>query len=284
MDRNRDPITTVVQPLDGTHALYDIGLTLVQPFYGEIDRLKRLYCDSWVKYNVEIKNKLRIILADDCGTPAIHETVERLNRNANLDITVYRITKNLRYNTAGALNLGVTNATTDFILMMDNDCTFLPDQMHKVMQLKPLDGWLYKFKKDRITNDPRLKAITRYLPCTNLLHRNVFDAVGGFDEDFTGEYSGGYGYFDCHFDYKVLQKSFTRGCVRDVIATEYMDALDPNIVGTGLDNIKKIERTEGHMRTNKSLYRKKQNNHSLNNYKILRFPWEKVYESAFRSA
>ena len=281
MGSNRDPIVTVEQPLTGSVSLYEAGLTLVQPFYGEVDRLKRLYYDSWTKYSKEIKNKLRIILVDDCGTPAIHETVANINIDSNLYIKVFRITNNLRYNTAGALNLGCTNASTDFILMMDNDCTFLPAEMHKVMQLRPLDGWLYKFKRNRITNDPKLKAINRYLPCTNLLHRNVFTAVGGFDEDFTGEYSGGYGYFDCHFDYKVLQKLFTRGCVHEVIVTEYMDAVDPNVTGTGLKNVKKVERSEGHMRMNKSLYRKKQNNHSLNNYEILRFPWEKVYESTF---
>lgn len=274
-------IVAVEPPLDGKKSLYEAGLTLIHPFYGEVDRFKQLYHDSWVKYNPEIKKNLRIILADDCGEPPIHKAVQSEVKDKDLNISVYRIKKNLRYNTAGALNLGCTMAETDFILMMDNDCTFLPDDMHKVMQLKPSDGWLYKFRKNRITSDPHLKANTRYLPCTNLLHKNVFNTIGGFDEDFTGEYSGGYGYFDCHFDHKLIhQFGFNRGCVLGIIATEYMNDIVPGKESNTSDrlaNIKKTERSKEHMVINRKLYRAKQKDPKLNNYNILRFEWEKVY-------
>jgi hypothetical protein len=190
-------------------------------------------------------------------------------------LSIYRITDDLQYNTAGALNLGSTEAKTDFIFHMDSDCAIEVDMMDRVMKLKPEKNFIYKFRRNRITDDVDRKKNVRWLPCANLLHKDVYNAVGGFDEDFTGSRSGGYGFFDNHFDHKILQKGFIRAVIDGIIVTEYMESLNEDRatgpLGVG------VHRTGDQNKTNKRLYRHKQMDASLNNYDILRFKWEKVY-------
>lgn len=255
------------QPGHGKHTLYEKGLTLVHPFFGEDKRFDMLY-NHWMQYRPGIKDKLKIVIADDCGTPEIHTLMRpsKLKR-CDIDLSIYRILQDLKYNTPGALNLGIMIADTEYILIMDSDCTFLDEEMHKIMSFKPEKNWVYKFRRNRITNDAQWKKNDRYLPCTMLFHKDMFLHINGFDEDFTGAYSGGYAFFDTHFDFKILKYGYHIGVVHDITATEYMD----DFIGD------RVSRTKHHEFINRQLWYEKQDNRKPESQHMLRFPWTRTF-------
>jgi len=272
---NNKEITLKQLPLGGDKTLYECGLTIVHPFFGEIKRFNTLFDNYWSKYPEKIKDKLHIIVVDDYGTPPIHDLLP--GRVCDFNLTVFRITENLKYNTPGALNVGSVEAKTDFIFHLDSDCVLEPNMMDKLMTADPLPNYMYKFRRNRITDNPDRKRLTRYLPCANLLHKNIFTTVGGFDEDFTGSRSGGYGFFDNHFDYKVRMQGFCKSVIDGIIITEYMESLNEPGVKTGPLGVG-VHRTEQQQGVNLQLFGAKKANPLLNNSNILRFQYKKVYE------
>lgn len=265
-----DRHTIVVQPPIGgsVRTLYGKGLTIVHPYYGEEARFNYMYDNYWSKYPDNIKSTVRIFIGDDCGSPSVANMMR--GRCPDFDMRIFRITDNLKYNTPGALNLASTHVNTDYMLQMDSDCVMDTENLDKLLKCAPSPNHFYKFRRKRITADPVKAAYTRWLPCANLLNKQAFQAVHGFDEDFTGERSGGYGFFDNHFDHKLLKAGYKRAVIDGIIVTEYMEqfATDSNgPLGVG------VFRTEGHQRTNKRLYRAKQRGDVPESKEMLRFNW-----------
>lgn len=254
--------------ITGSKSLYETGLTLIHPFYGEKKRFELLY-QNWINYSDAIKDKLNIVIADDCGTPSIASLMTpSYAKRCDFNLDIFRITKDLRYNTPGALNLGVLAAKTEWCLIMDSDCTFDPEAMHQVMSIKPDFNHVYKFSRNRVTENPEWAKNTRYLPCTLLFNKDDFLSVTGYDEDFTGEWSHGYGFFDNHFDDKLSGRGLHFRIITYILATEYMD----DVVGA------RVERNSNHHAINKKLLYEKERN-STNNHHILRFPWERTFHN-----
>jgi len=264
---SKDSGVTIKQPMTGKKSLYESGLTLIHPFYGEAKRFKLLY-GNWMEYSVEIKDKLNIVVVDDCGTPAMHDLMTSAYvKHCDFNFDIFRITKNLRYNTPGALNLGILASKTEYILIMDSDCTFNPEEMHKIMEIKPEDDWTYRFPRNRITNNAHWKTNDRYLPCTMLFNKDEYLHINGFDEDFTGEYSKGYAFFDNHFDRKLVDRGLHIGIIPWITATEYMD----DFVG------ERISRTKNEEAVNRKLMYDKVNKTVPESKHVLRFPWERTF-------
>ncbi len=256
----------------GSTSLYESGLTVVHSFFGEEQRF-RLLIDNWNRYSTSIKDKLKIIMVDDHGTPSLESLLTpSILKRIDFDLTIYEIEDDLKYNTPGAYNLGVLAAATPYILTLESDCSFLPDMMHKIMEYKPKKNIVYMFDRLRVTDNDAWRMLDRYLPTAMLMNKGIFLDLNGFDEDFTGEYSGGYGFFDTHFTLKVMVSSkWKLGRVQtNIIATEWM----PDTCG------ERVPRTdEGIMINRKLFYNKIDESRPLNNNKILRFAWSKVYDS-----
>ena len=256
----------------GQYTLLEKRLTLIQPFFGEPERFKRLF-NNWKNYPKAVLNSLEVIIVDDHGNPTLQSLLtDEVKAECDFSLTVYEIQDDLYHNTPGALNLGILAASTDWLLIMDSDCSFTPDNMTRLMNYKPMNNWIYKFDRQRITNDPELAKNTRYLPCTMLMRKELVMDVNGFDEDFTGARSGGYGFFDNHFDSKVLKAGWKIGRVRsesNIIATEWME----DVVG------ERVSRTDPELRTNRKLMYEKQEDPNKENNQILRFAWRRVFSS-----
>ena len=175
---------------------------------------------------------------------------------------------------------------------MDSDCAFDAEQIQKVADMTPLDTTVYKFDRSRVgTGEVSANysgeviaenlAIERFLPCTMLMHKNVFWQTGGFDEDYTGERSEGYGFFDSDFD-RRLDDLHIPWCVsNDIAATEWMpSACDGEI----------CNRSDAHHKMARQLYRLKRhanpdrkNEWLTQNREILRFQWERTHWSRYVS-
>jgi len=248
--------------------LSDLGLSIVHPFYNDKKRFK-LQLSTWNGYSDDIKRSLSIVIADDCSSPPVSSF---LTEDPKLNLSCFRAAKDLKWNTPGAINLGVLNAPTDWVLIMDSDCLLDANMITRLFRLSPSKLWFYYFKRKRITKDRKLARTTRYLPCAILFHRDSFKTIGGFDEDFTGERSGGYGVFDTHFEVLIGRYGFLRGILEDVIITEHMQ----DSVG---DNIQKLTGvTRSHMQINLHLHSKKLAGKIPMNRRHLNFPWEKSFE------
>ncbi len=271
--------------------LFERKLTLVHPFYGEEERL-RIQFDTWCSWPDEIKDALRIVVIDDHGTPAITDMLTKDHRKrCDFDLTVLRVLDDLKWSTPGALNLGILTADTSWVLIMDSDCLFETKEMKKLLSLKPTSDWAIKFPRFRVTDNETWAGRTRFLPCTILFHKDMFMDLHGFDEDFIGTFSKGYGHFDTHFDHKIkTSDKYHLGQVKEITATEYMDDyVGPRIVRSGTCSCGSRVSSTGEVpvscrwhsptRVNRRLFRAKQSGRRALNMKMLNFNWEVAWRN-----
>lgn len=251
------------------------GVSLIHPFYNDEKRMA-LHYDIWEKWSERVCKNVNITLIDD-GSPTplvIPEDKKALFIQKGVKITVYRILKDLKWNTPGALNLGVLMAPNPWVLFMDSDCFFDSENWEKILDYSPDIHRITKFPRKRYGDSAKEDIrTTRYLPCAMLMHRNVFTKIGGFDEDFTGENSKGYGFFDNEFDGRAikLEAYSTKYCVAThIVAGEWMPSCYKGSI---------VQRSHHHQNTNKHLMYKKENGEVPQNRKILNFPWQQVYSN-----
>ena len=269
---------TYIEPREGPAKLEDVGLTVVHPFYNEKERFHR-QLEVWKGWSDYVRDRVRIVLIDDGSPNPVHTYIDKHADYllARLNFSIHRITKNLKWNTPGALNLGLHMAPTDWVLIMDSDCAFTDEHMRTLLKADPEPFAVYKFPRQRYGCDrsENLKN-KRFLPCTMLFHRSLFwDRLGGFDEDYTGEYSGGYAFFDTDFDERAfrLKDRCPMFIWNAVTATEWM----PSLAGYEI-----VERTKNDERKNRELlFRKRmarsESQEVKNPSPILRFEWETTY-------
>lgn len=257
---------------EGPVVLGDAGFTLLHPFYNERERFE-LQFENWLSWSDEVKSKVQIVLIDDCSSDPVHTwfTPSKIKRLCKLNIIVYRILTDLKWNTPGALNLGFTVAPTSWVLTMDSDCAFDAENIQKFMRAKPLESAVYKFPRQRY-GDSSVENLNNYkpLPCAMLMHKNVFWHVGGFDEDFTGERSGGYALFDTYFDKRRASLGYDWYTWYDVLAKEWM----PSVA-----SMERPRETRDHYSINKRLMYKKLEEHAPNKTEILRFNWDRTFST-----
>jgi glycosyltransferase involved in cell wall biosynthesis len=272
---------TGVDGHSGPESLESARLTIVHPFYNEYARFKLQYA-NWLGWSDEVRERVNVVLIDDGSASPIHElfTSRRIAKLGNFNISVHRIEKDLKWNTPGALNLGLTVAPTDWVLIMDSDCAFDNENMEKLLKAAPDPNAIYKFPRQRLGSGAvRTENLTkkRWLPCTMLFHRSLFmDKVGGFDEDYTGEYSGGYAFFDTDFDERAFSMHNEHPMLiwNDVTAIEWMPSMaDGEIVHRSIEDQNVNKRL---------LYEKRairmETGDVRNPSPILRFKHSKVYE------
>jgi len=249
--------------------LREMGLSVCHPFYNDQPRLEH-HIRNWEQYSEEDRKPLHFVLVDDGSKkPLIAWTDFSRVKVANLYI--YQIMQNLKWNTPGALNLCVTQAHTEWVIIMDSDCLLQPEDMTKLLDFEPDPEIFYLFHRNRISNNEYLlkTKARQLLPCTILMTKTAFHKLGGFDEDFTGERSGGYGFFDTDFTRRAKMYAIRRE-LPGVIIQEYME----DIVGP---NVHTRENVRNKDRINKKLWYAKLNGEIPRNRELLRFPWKKVF-------
>lgn len=255
---------------EGPKSLSDTGFTMLHPFYNERERFE-LLVDNWETWSDRVKSKIQVVLVDDCSPSPVHTwfTPEVIDKLGTLNLSVYRITSDLKWNTPGALNLGFTVAPHPWVLTMDSDCTFSAEDIEKFLSAEPLEEAYYRFKRQRF-GDPEVENLDNFrpLPCSLLLHKNLFWHVGGFDEDFTGERTGGYALFDTYFHHRCLDLGYEWYTWHDVEAIEWM----PSVASMG-----RPKEVRDHYRINKKLMYQKQDGSKPIRSELLRFDWERTF-------
>lgn len=256
------------------------GASLIHPYYNDEKRLA-LQLKVWGGWSSRVCKNLDITLIDDGGSRplALTDAQKQMFHDKGIKIAVYRILKDLKWNTPGALNLGVLMAPKPWVLFMDSDCFIDSENAERLLDYHPAITHEAKFARKRY-GDPATERLelVRYLPCAMLMHKTLFNKVGCFDEDFTGANSGGYGFFDNEFDGRIIK-----------IGAWGASEFDPNhtvapgvIVGEWMPSVyggAPVARADEHHRINKKLMYAKEKGDIGQNRQILNFPWQQVYSN-----
>lgn len=244
--------------------LKDLGLTLVYAFYNNEEKRLAIQCAAWNGYPEDIRAKLSINLVDDGSK------VQLMIKPHPLNLSIYRIKEDIKWNTPGALNLGVLEAPTDWVITLDSDCILDNDAITRLMtELSPDPRSVYYFEKTKRIYKDKV-VYRRYHPCASLMHKETFKIIGGFDEDFVGARSGGYAVWDRDFEDRITKTTdkFYRTSIMNVTITEFMPdvtggTVQPNNVQDYFDRNLEVMRNKGLGRMPR-------------NRKLLNFEWEKV--------
>jgi len=154
-------------------------LTYVMAVYGQPLMLAKWW-ETLTTYDYDVLERLHLVIVDDHGDPpvVIPESIKHL-----VDIRLYRVEDNIPWNQMGARNLGVQEAPTDWVVLLDPDMVVEPEGakrlMNQVAKMSP--GALVKLML-RYTDD----SYDPTSPNVYMIHKEDFNRVGGYDEDYAG--------------------------------------------------------------------------------------------------
>lgn len=156
------------------------SLTLVMPYYDNPEMFV-LQQQKWRDFPDDLKARLRVIVVDDCSPrwPALPRVID-----TGVSLSMYRTLVDVRWNWIFCRNLAMSKLETEWALMTDMDHVLSPKVLRRLLE-QPLDDKVaYRFSR---VDAPKM---TPYKPHPNtwLMTRALFDAVGGYDETFSGFY------------------------------------------------------------------------------------------------
>ncbi|OZG75476.1 glycosyltransferase group 2 [Hahella sp. CCB-MM4] len=157
-----------------------IKLTYVTHFYCNqktTDSVIQLLT-KYASYPKELLDRIHFVIVDD-GSPIEYEIPD-----LPLNLTWLKVKKDIRWNQAGARNLGVLYAKSDSVIATDLDHEFPESTLEKLLKLKSIGKRLYKFWRKNPENNTWKKGH----PNIFLFSRGRFFELFGYDEEFAGNY------------------------------------------------------------------------------------------------
>lgn len=154
-------------------------ITFVMAVYGQPLMLEKWW-GTLRDYDGATAARIRLVIVDDHGDPPadIPEDIRGMFR-----ARLYRVSTNIPWNQMGARNLGVIQAETDWVLMLDPDMVVEPHIAKRLLQ------WPKRLSRGQVvklalkyTND----VLDNSSPNIYLLHKADFAKAGGYDEDYAG--------------------------------------------------------------------------------------------------
>jgi hypothetical protein len=134
----------------------------------------------WMGVYTTVPKNFRFIFVDD-GSPDHPLEVPDLIQTF-FNVEVYRIEPNIPWNQPGARNLIMSQAQTDWVLLVDVDHVVSPSLVPQLLAFKPVPGLCYKLGRFyEKTGMPQSMN-----PNQLLINRDDFWLAGGYDEDFCG--------------------------------------------------------------------------------------------------
>jgi glycosyltransferase involved in cell wall biosynthesis len=173
-----------------------MDFTLIIPYYRNEAMLLR-QIEEWQKY----RGNVSVIVVDD-GSPerAAPHIIPLMEKG--FPVRLFRVLKDIPWNRNGARNLGAMQAETDWILHTDIDHILPVDSADALALFQPADFQWYRFsryrvgkadftrKKDDLPSDCEFGRIKPHMD-SYLCRRDLYMALGGYDEDYTGGLGGG---------------------------------------------------------------------------------------------
>lgn len=149
--------------------------TIIHTYYNDRPLLET-QIERWKVYSTPIK----IILIDDGSQEVPAEDVLRgVSFPDNIDLSLYRVTRDIGFNSHGCRNLGAMLAETDWLLFLDIDYTIQPRDLQR-LQREELDPntWYEINARFNGAGDPYMALNQFAIP------KNLYTESGGYDESF----------------------------------------------------------------------------------------------------
>ncbi len=137
---------------------------------------------AWAAFPEDVKKQLHTIVVDDGSPRAPARDVFAPVGLASQRL--FRTDVDVRWNWLFCRNLGVSKATTEWVLLTDIDHVLLLSTLRTILDADLDPESVYRFSR---VDAPHL---TPYKPHPNtwMMTRAMFDRVGGYDERFSGYY------------------------------------------------------------------------------------------------
>lgn len=170
-----------------THALFvgrdfsHIALSYVITLYTNTPAHTSMVADhlrTYAAYAPELMDRVQFVIVDD-ASPCPPE----IPRDLDLNILVVRVREDIRWNQAGARNLGIVYARSDKVFISDADHLVPEATMRKLVGMRDCGRTMYRFA--RINEDG---TYTKPHDNTYLLSRGRYLELFGNDEQFAGHY------------------------------------------------------------------------------------------------
>ena len=161
-------------------------ITVNLSFYNQ-DKILKEHVIGWKSWPKEILKYYSFCIIDDCSKNSAINVLRNINLST-IDLSIYRVKKDLFCNIAGVRNLSAKMCKTEWMMMLDMD-TLIPLRLStSLIELcKNPAGNCFKFKR-RVPRNPFHKKNNQYHPAVCLLRVADYWNVGGCDEDLVGNY------------------------------------------------------------------------------------------------
>jgi hypothetical protein len=137
----------------------------------------------WASYPPDLRRHFHAIVTDDCS-PDGREAKPVFEPVDIASYRLFRAQEKKRWNWLFARNLGVQEATTEWVLLTDIDHVLPIATLRWIVEARLDPTIVYRFSRVDAPN------LTPYKPHPNtwMMTRAMFDKVGGYDERFSGYY------------------------------------------------------------------------------------------------
>ena len=161
-----------------------IKLSYITHFYCDQSDIKSVIdlLRFYEKYDTDLLNVIEFVIVDD-GSPIEYEIPK-----FNLNLRWLKINENIKWNQAGARNLGVVNAKSDKVLITDLDHIFYENTLNFIANHSFLKKNIYKMRRDYIRKTDFKKGNYPSHGNTFIISRGTFLENFGYDEEFAGNY------------------------------------------------------------------------------------------------
>jgi glycosyltransferase involved in cell wall biosynthesis len=235
-----------------------MDLTLITHYYNNTLRVKELITHLSL-FSAEIKRRFELIVIDDNS-----EELAQLC-TSSLNMRHYRIESSINWNQAGARNLGVLMAKSEWLLLFDADQFPLEQSLNQVLiSLESFkESSMYYFKVDNFI-DSNLNQPLSVHPNSYLVNAQQFKEWAMYDEDFAGNY----GYEDLYLPYVWEKSGGSRQLIGDTVLFQ--------------DKGFKTQNLNRNLDVNKALAEQKILQGCTRPTHLLRFNWSLVSQSKFQ--
>ena len=166
------------------------------------------HIDSWNNFPEDLLQQISFTIIDDCSKVNIKDLPKDCNLN-NLDLSLFRIKEDIKWNTSGVRNLGALHSESKYLLILDMD-TANSDICRKLIDISKNNinkSIYFDFNRIVVGDDKHPKNNVNH-PAVCLIRRQDYWLVNGCDEELSGNYGYTSNLFKCKLkEYNVKKQT-----------------------------------------------------------------------------